>query len=224
MVKKEIYTVLGLGLFGTSLARTLARNGNEVIAIDSNMDLVENIMEEVSYAVQGDFTKYETLAEAGVGESSTVIIASSARFENTVLTILGLQCLNVPKIVAKTRKEEYKQVLLKLGVDRVILPEADMGVWIGNDLSTGSDTVLDLIELDEESHIVEFTARNKWVGKALGDIDFRQQYHLNLIAIRPAGSQNFDVTLQPDYHLQSGDLIVGLTNNKEAKDALNNYR
>lgn len=221
---KEIYTVLGLGLFGTSLARTLARNGKDVIAIDSNMELVENIVEEVSYAVQGDFSKFETLAEAGVGESSTVIIASSARFENTISTILSLQRLNVPKIVAKTRKEEYKQVLLKLGVDKVILPEADMGVWIGNELSSGTDTVLDLIELDSKSHIVEFTAREKWVGKSISEIDFRSQYHMNLIAIRSVGADSFDVTLQPDYRFQTGDLIVGLTNNLEAKNLLEHHR
>ena len=221
---KEIYTVLGLGLFGTSLARTLARNGKDVIAIDSNMELVENIVEEVSYAVQGDFSKFETLAEAGVGESSTVIIASSARFENTISTILSLQRLNVPKIVAKTRKEEYKQVLLKLGVDKVILPEADMGVWIGNELSSGTDTVLDLIELDSKSHIVEFTAREKWVGKSISEIDFRSQYHMNLIAIRSVGADSFDVTLQPDYRFQIGDLIVGLTNNLEAKNLLEHHR
>lgn len=221
---KEIYTVLGLGLFGTSLARTLARNGKDVIAIDSNMELVENIVEEVSYAVQGDFSKFETLAEAGVGESSTVIIASSARFENTISTILSLQRLNVPKIVAKTRKEEYKQVLLKLGVDKVILPEADMGVWIGNELSSGTDTVLDLIELDSKSHIVEFTAREKWVGKTISEIDFRSHYHMNLIAIRSVGADSFDVTLQPDYRFQIGDLIVGLTNNLEAKNLLEHHR
>lgn len=221
---KEIYTVLGLGLFGTSLARTLARNGKDVIAIDSNMELVENIVEEVSYAVQGDFSKFETLAEAGVGESSTVIIASSARFENTISTILSLQRLNVPRIVAKTRKEEYKQVLLKLGVDKVILPEADMGVWIGNELSSDTDTVLDLIELDSKSHIVEFTSREKWVGKSISEIDFRSQYHMNLIAIRSVGADSFDVTLQPDYRFQTGDLIVGLTNNLEAKNLLEHHR
>ena len=135
-----------------------------------------------------------------------------------------LQRLNVPKIVAKTRKEEYKQVLLKLGVDKVILPEADMGVWIGNELSSDTDTVLDLIELDSKSHIVEFTAREKWVGKSISEIDFRSQYHMNLIAIRSVGADSFDVTLQPDYRFQTGDLIVGLTNNLEAKHLLEHHR
>ena len=218
MAKKEVIAVLGLGLFGSSLARTLAGNNKEVIAVDTQLDAVEAIADEVSFAVQGDFSKYETLSEAGVGEADIAIIASASHFDTTILSVLNLQRLKVPVIIAKTRKAEYKKVLLKLGVDRVIIPEVDMGIRIANELS--DDSVLDLIQLDEESHIVEFTARSQWIGKTISEIDFRTKYHLNLIAMRDRSVEGFDISISPDYVVEKGDLFVGLTSNSEAKKLL----
>ncbi|MGX7108956.1 potassium channel family protein [Facklamia miroungae] len=214
-MKKEIIAVLGLGLFGTSLAKTLADNHKQVIVIDRDMELVEAIASQVEVAVQGDFTKYEVLKEAGVGEAKMAIIASSSKFDNTITTLLSLQKLRIPIIIAKTRKEEYKEVLLKLGVDRVILPETDMGVRIGNELT--NDSVLDLIQLDSQSHIVEFTARKSWIGKTIEEINFRGQYDINLIAIKSRIEEGFDVNVNPSFIIEESDLFVGLTNSNEAK-------
>ncbi|MGF3066414.1 potassium channel family protein [Facklamia sp. P12945] len=214
-MKKEITAVLGLGLFGTSLAKTLAENHKQVIVIDRDMELVEAIASKVEVAVQGDFTKYEVLKEAGVGEAQMAIIASSSKFDNTITTLLSLQKLEVPTIIAKTRKEEYKEVLLKLGVDRVILPETDMGIRIGNELT--NDSVLDLIQLDAQSHIVEFTARKNWIGKTIEEINFRSRYDINLIAIKSRIEEGFDINVNPDFIIEESDLFVGLTNTNNAK-------
>ncbi|MBG9981264.1 TrkA family potassium uptake protein [Facklamia sp. DSM 111018] len=214
-MSKEIIAVLGLGLFGTALARTLAENHQQVIAIDREMELVEAIADDVDFAVQGDFTKYEVLAEAGVGEADIAIIASSAKFDNTITTLIALQKLNIPMIIAKTRKAEYKEILLKLGVDRVILPEADMGVRFGNELT--SDSVLDLIQLDESSHIVEFSARKHWIGKTIEEVDFRKNYDINLIAVKNRKMEGFNVNIEPHLKIEEGNLFVGLTHSNEAK-------
>lgn len=217
-MKKEVIAVLGLGLFGSSLARTLAENNKQVIAIDKEMELVEAIAGDLDLAVQGDFTKYDVLKEAGVGEAEIAIIASSSHFDNTITALLALQKLQVPTIIAKTRKEEYKKVLLKLGVDRVVLPETDMGQRIGNELT--NDSVLDLIQLDESSHIVEFTVRKQWIGKTIEEIDFRNRYGLNLIAIKSRIEDGFDVNIDPNFVIEENDLFVGLTNSNESKNLL----
>ena len=120
--------VLGLGLFGTSVARTLARGNVDVIAMDMNMDHVEEVVNEVAVAVQGDFTKLDQLAEAGFGDCDEIIIASAERLENSILAILNLKKLNIDNITVKTKNKEYREVLLKVGATRVILPEVEMGV------------------------------------------------------------------------------------------------
>lgn len=216
-MKKKVIAVLGLGLFGSSLARTLAENGQEVIAIDREMEWVENLADHVAYAVQGDFSKYEVLKEGGVGSADVVVIASS-KFENSIMTLLALQKLEVPQIIAKTRQAEYRKVLLKLGVDQVILPEADMGVRFANELTNGS--VLDLIQLDNANQMVEFTAHGKWVGKTIDQVNFRQEYSLNLLAIKSQGQDEFKVDIDPNYQIQDKDTFIGLTNNQEVRQIL----
>lgn len=211
-MKKKVIAVLGLGLFGTSLARTLAENGQEVIAIDRDMEWVENIADQVAYAVQGDFSKYDVLKEAGVGSCDMAVIASS-KFENSILTLLALQKLEVPQIIAKTRQAAYRPLLLKLGVDQVILPEADMGIRFANELTNGS--VLDLIHLDHANQMIEFTARADWVGRTIDQVDFRQKYSLNLIAFKSQDQETFKVEIDPQYRIQDKDTFIGLTNNQK---------
>ena len=124
----------------------------------------------------------------------------------------------MPQVIAKTRQAEYRKVLLKLGVDQVILPEADMGVRFANELTNGS--VIDLIQLDNANQMVEFTAHGKWVGKTIDQVNFRQEYSLNLLAIKSQGQDEFKVDIDPNYRIQDKDTFIGLTNNQEVRQIL----
>lgn len=201
--------VLGLGLFGTSVARTLARTNVDVIAMDINMDHVEEVVDEIAVAIQGDFTKLDQLAQAGFGDCDQVVIASAERLENSILAILNLKKLEVEDITVKTKNKEYREVLLKVGATRVILPEVEMGVQIGNMLA--NPTVHELMSLDNRYNIIEFPVNQKWIGKTIIEIDFRNQYDINIIAIQPARSTEYTIEFKPTYTVTDGDIFIGVT-------------
>lgn len=211
--------VLGLGLFGSSVARTLAANDVDVIAIDKNMDHVEEILDEVSVAVQGDFTKIDHLIEAGFGDCDEVVIAAAEKLEDTIIAILNLKKIGVDQIMVKTKSQEYQEVLLKVGATRVILPEVEMGVQVATMLA--NPTVHELIKLDNRYNIVEFPAHPAWVGRSIIDIDFRNQYQTNIIAIRSAKTHEFTIEFGPDYVVSEGDLFLGVTTDTAVKDLVN---
>lgn len=201
--------VLGLGLFGTSVARTLARGNVDVIAMDMNMDHVEEVVNEVAVAVQGDFTKLDQLAEAGFGDCDEIIIASAERLENSILAILNLKKLNVTDITVKTKNKDYREVLLKVGATRVILPEVEMGVQVANMLA--NPTVHELMSLDNRYNIIEFPTSHSWVGKTIIEIDFRNKYDINIIAIQPTDSTDYTIEFKPSYTVSEGDIFIGVT-------------
>src|SRR5699024_641526 len=111
--------VLGLGLFGSAVARTLAENNVYVIAIAKNMDHVEEVLDEVPVAIQGNFTKIYHLMEAGFADCDEVIIATAEKLEDSIIAILNLKKLGIEKITVKTKNQDYQEVLLKVGATRV---------------------------------------------------------------------------------------------------------
>lgn len=209
MKKSNTVGVLGLGLFGTSVARTLAQNGVDVIAMDLNMDHVEEVVDEVGVAIQGDFTKLDQLSQAGFGDCEEVVVASAERLENAILAILNLRKLGVENITVKTKNKDYREVLMKVGATRIILPEVEMGVQIGNMLA--NPTVHELMALDNRYNIIEFPANERWVNKTIVEIDFRKQYNTNIIAIQPAGSLDYTIEFKPSYVISKGDIFIGVT-------------
>jgi trk system potassium uptake protein TrkA len=211
--------VLGLGLFGTSIARTLADNNVDVIAMDKNMNHIEEVVDEVDLAVQGDFTRIDQLQEAGFGECDEVVIAASERLEDSILAILHLINLGVEKITVKTKNVQYREVLFKVGATRVILPEVEMGAQVATTLA--NPTVHELIQLDSRYNITEFPYRDAWVGKNIVEMDFRNKYDTNIIAVQPANSSDFTIEFGPQYTITEGDIFIGVTTDEGMKKLLN---
>lgn len=219
MKKNNTIGVLGLGLFGTSIARTLAQNNVDVIAMDLNMDHVEEVVDEVGVAIQGDFTKLDQLSQAGFGDCDEVVVASAERLENAILAILNLRKLGVNNITVKTKNKEYREVLMKVGATRVILPEVEMGVQVANILT--NPTVHELMALDNLYNIIEFPANGRWINKTIIDIDFRKQYDTNIIAVQPADSLEYTIEFKPSYVISEGDIFIGVTTDVGQKKLLN---
>lgn len=219
MKKSNTIGVLGLGLFGTSVARALAQNNVDVIAMDLNMDHVEEVVDEVGVAVQGDFTKLDQLSQAGFGDCDEVVVASAERLEYAILAILNLKKLGVDQITVKTKNKDYREVLMKVGATRVILPEVEMGVQVANMLA--NPTVHELMALDNRYNIIEFPANERWADKTIIDIDFRNNYKTNIIAIRPANSLDYTIEFKPSYVVTEGDVFIGVTTDVGQKKLLN---
>ena len=159
------FCVIGLGRFGYQLAETLSENGMEVIAIDSNEDIVESIKDKVTHAICMRVTNEESLRNIGVEEMDTVIVATGENFAQTILiTALLKKRLHVPYVIARAIDDIHKEILTLIGADRVILPEKEIGIRLADSLSS---PFTDLVRLTKDFSISQIIAPSSFVGKNL---------------------------------------------------------
>lgn len=206
----KTYLVIGLGLFGSEVARQLCVQGCEVLAMDIRTDLVQQVAEDVTHAVVGDGQDKEVLRALGAGNFDCAIIAIGDDLAASVLTIMNLKELNVPYIVCKAHDETHRRVLEKLGADRVVIPECEFAGRLARSLS--SHNVLDYIELSPDYGILEVPAPKSWIGKSLKDLNVRAKLGVNIIAVESGKETN--VSPSADYVVKSGDIMVVLGENK----------
>ncbi|MBR6595557.1 MAG: TrkA family potassium uptake protein [Oscillospiraceae bacterium] len=204
------YIVIGLGLFGAEVARQLCRQGCEVLAMDVRGDLVQQVADSVTHAVVGDGRDKDVLRSLGAGNFDCAIIAIGDDLAASVLTIMNLTELKVPYIVCKAHDETHRQVLEKLGADRVVIPECEFAGKLARSLS--SHNVLDYIELSQDHGILEVPAPVCWVGKSIKELNVRAKLGVNIIAVASGGQTN--VAPGADYVVKSGDTMVVLGDNK----------
>ena len=200
------YVVVGLGRFGTEVARQLSRLGCEVLAMDINGDLVQQISADVTHAVVGDAQDKEVLRALGARDMDCAIVAIGDDLAASVLATMNLKELGVPYIVCKAHDETHRRVLEKLGADRVVIPEQENANRLAKSLS--SPNVLDYIELSEEYGIIEIPAPAAWQNKTLMDLKIRAKWGVNVLAIRRGGKIN--VSPGADFAFQAGDVAVVL--------------
>lgn len=200
------YIVIGLGRFGTQAAKRLCELGCEVLAVDSNSELVQPISGVVTQAVVADARDKEVLRALGAKDFECAIVAIGTNLADSVLATMNLKELGVPYIVCKASDETHRQVLLKLGADRVVIPEHEQADRLAKNLS--SPNVLEYIELSEEYGIVEIPAPKGWQGKSLKELDVRAKLGVNIIAIETQG--NINVSPSADYQITPDDIMVVL--------------
>lgn len=200
------YIVIGLGKFGTRAAKRLYELGCEVLAIDRNAELVQPISNLVTHAVVGDARDKEVLRALGAKDFECAIVAIGDDLADSVLATMNLKELGVPYIVCKASDDTHRQVLLKLGADRVVIPEQEQADRLAKNLS--SPNVLEYIELSEEYGIVEIPAPKGWQGKSLKELNVRAKLGVNIIAIETDG--NINVSPSADYKITQDDIMVVL--------------
>ena len=181
-MKKKQFAIVGLGRFGTSVAKTLYQMGYEVLAVDADEARVQDFSDEVTHVVQADTTDEDTLKALGIRNFDVVVVAIGADVQANLMTTLQLKELGVPYIVAKAKNPLHGKMLEKIGADRVVYPERDMGQRVAHNLV--SSNVLEYIELSPDYSIVEVTAPSALVGKNLVETDLRGRYEVNVVAIR----------------------------------------
>jgi len=207
MSKKQI-AVLGLGRFGSSVARTLTSLGHEVLGIDGDADLVEMLSPDLTHAVACDVTDEESLRSLGLRNFDCAVIAIGHDVQASILATVLVKEIGVPMVVAKASGDLHGRTLAKVGADKVVYPERDMGARVAHSLLTGS--VTDFIELSPEYTIMEMVAPAQLVGKSLRDLNLRSRYGINIMAVK-TGEQINAAPLATDV-VQEGDVLVLLGN------------
>lgn len=200
------YMVIGLGRFGTEVARQLCGLGCEVLAVDSQSELVQQISGDVTHAVVADARDKGVLKALGAKEFDCAVVAIGGSLADSVLATMNVKELGVPKVVCKAHDETHRQVLLKLGADQVVIPEQENAGRLARSLS--SHNVLDYIELSDDYGIIEVPAPKSWVGKTLKELNVRAKLGLNILAIKCEGQIN--VSPAADYAISQQDILVVL--------------
>lgn len=204
------FVVIGLGRFGASVARTLAQKGCDVLAIDADEEKVQAVANEVTHAVQADATDEETMKALGVRNFDTAIISIGTDIHSNILATLIAKELGVQYVVVKAQTELHGKVLTKIGADKIVYPERDMGMRVANSLL--SSTVLDYIELSPDYTIAEVVASPKLWGHSLLDLQFRSRFGVNIIAIKKGDEIN--VTPHGADLIVEGDILVVMGDNE----------
>lgn len=207
--------ILGLGLFGSSVAKTLAEHDVDVIAIDFNMERVEGVMDYVDHAIKCDFTKLEHLTDAGVDTADVAIIASGGKLESSIMAVLNLKKLGIKEVIAKTKNREYLEVLKKVGADKVMLPEVEMGTRLANEIAKFS--IIDSLAIDEHYNIIEVHAIKEWIGKTLDEVDLRNRYGFNVLAIKEEDGKPMITRIEPERIVEEDDLFVILADKADVE-------
>jgi trk system potassium uptake protein len=176
------FAVIGLGKFGTSIARTLAARGAEVLVMDVNLEKVEMLKDEVAYAVVLDSTDIRTLKAQNIESVDAAVVAIGDNFEDLLLTTVILQELKVKRIIARAGSKQQRMILEKMGVAEILSPEDEVGKTVAEILL--HPTMKNFLPLPDNYEIVEINTPKKVVGKTIKEIALREKYNLNLITIK----------------------------------------
>lgn len=207
------FVVIGCGRFGQSVAIKLAELGSEVMVVDDKEDVIQNIANKVTYAVQADATDENAIKALGIRNFDVAIVTIGSDIQSSILVTLLVKELGVKHIVAKAQNPAHAKVLYKIGANRVVFPEKEMGVKIAKSLV--SSNVLDLIDLAPEYSILEIKMNDEWVGKTLVEINMRRRYQISAIAIRR--EDHVDINVEPDRVLLKDDILIVIGNNADLK-------
>ncbi|GGG75564.1 potassium channel family protein [Paenibacillus radicis (ex Gao et al. 2016)] len=185
-MKNKQFVIVGLGRFGSSLGRELIQLGHEVLGIDKDEEAVQEMCDVLTHAVSADCTDEEALRSLGARNFDCGVVAIGDDIQASILTTILLKDLGVKKVVAKAMSELHGRVLEKLGVDRVIYPERDMGIRVAHQLV--SPNLLDYIELSKEYTIAELVVPRELNGKSLSELNPRARFGCSIVAInKPQG-------------------------------------
>ena len=210
-MRKKQYAVIGMGRFGSSIAKALAEMGFEVLAVDSNEQRIQEISSIVTHAVTADATDEEALRAIGVRNFDVAVVAIGDDIQASILTTLILKDLGMPNLIVKAQSDLHGKVLSKIGADRVVFPERDMGLRVAHHLI--SPNVLDFIELSPDYGIIEFQAPSGMIGRTLKQLDIRAKHRCNVMALKNNGVMN--ITPMPDHMIQADDVLVVVGANRD---------
>jgi trk system potassium uptake protein len=207
------FAVIGLGSFGSNVAKTLFEKGNEVLAIDRDRDKIEAAKDFVTNAVSMDSASKENLEALGVQEVDVVLVSLGPEMESSILTVLYLHELGVRRIVAKALNEDHAKILEAIGATEVIFPEKDMAVRTAHRLS--SPNVIEYLPLISGITIQEIAATEKFIGKSLKKLDLTNRFGVQVIAIKEFIPDRITFIPKADFVIKDSDMMIVIGEEKK---------
>ena len=204
--KRKQFLVAGLGLFGTSVALTLQQMGYEVYALDSEEGLVQDLSTQLNYVVCGDASDRKTLQSLPLEDIDVAVVAIGNVERNMMCTML-LKELGVKQVVAKAINNLHGAMLNKIGADKVVYAERDMGERVAHNLISAG--VMDYIELSGEISVMSLSIPTEFVGKNLIESDLRRRYDVNVVAIKRDGRTMVNPKAQEVFQPGDESIVLG---------------
>ena len=189
---KKSVLLIGLGRYGTHVARELSELNHDVLAVDRNEERINGSMQYVTSAQIGDSTNEEFLRSLGVDNFDVCIVTIGKDFQSSLETTSLLKELGGKLVVSRASADVQEKFLLRNGADEVVYPEKQLAKWTS--IRYTADHILDYVELDAEHSIFEVAIPEKWIGRKVGEIDIRRKYNINILATKVNGKMDLAVT------------------------------
>ena len=204
MKKNKQYLVVGLGRFGSALALELAAQGMQVLAIDRNLEVVEAHRGVLADVVRGDAMDEDVLKQLGAAEFDAAVVTMGDDVKASSVITMHLKELGVPYVVSKAADDFHGRMLTRLGADKVIFPERDMGRRVAHNLV--SEKIMDYLELSPDCSLEEMRPQPEWVGVPLKELNLRGKHRINVVAVRTQAG--IDAMPGPDTVLGADDVML----------------
>ncbi|MGM0688375.1 MAG: potassium channel family protein [Bacillota bacterium] len=209
------FLVIGAGRFGLSVARTLYSQGYDVMVVDKNEALIQQISGELTNVVKADATSEASLKALGIEDFDAVVIAIGDDVQASIMAAILVVEMGAKKTLAKAQNETQGKVLRKLGINKVVFPERDMGQKLAHSLI--APTIIDMIELSDYYSVVEVSTPEEMIGQTLLKLNLRARYGVSVIALRRKNGGQTIISPVAEDLIEADDIIVAIGENKQLK-------
>lgn len=214
MAKKHIL-VLGLKTFGLSIVKQLSKYNCEVLAIDKDMNRVEEADEFATHALQIDTRDSDKMDSLSLNSFDIAIITID-NIEESIMSALLFQEKEIPYIIVKATSEMHRKILEKMGIEKIVSPEKEMGIKLAKTIM--NESVIDAINFSDDYSIVEIHALDKWIGKSLNKLNLREFYGINILCVKKLNNE-LEISPSQDYIIEEKDILVAIAENKKLNDS-----
>ncbi len=207
------FVVIGCGRFGASVATSLYSLGYDVLAIDKDEERIQEISDYVTHAVQTDAVDENALRTLGIRNFDVAVVSIASEMQASIMATLITKELGVKTVIAKAQNDLHGKVLTKIGADRVVYPEREMGIRVAHNLV--STNILDYIELAPDYSIVEISTIKEWEGKTLKELKLPTKYGINVMAIKHG--KDINITPYGDDIIRENNILIVIGNNEDLR-------
>lgn len=207
------FVIIGCGRFGASVAKTLYKLGYEVMVVDKDINIIQEMSECVTHAIQADASDESALRALGIRNFDVAVITIGSNVQDSIMATLLVKELGVKTVITKAQSEIHGKVLKKIGADKVVFPERDMGVRVAHNLI--SSNILDVIELMPDYSIIEVVALKEWEDQTLIDLRLPKRLGVSIMAIKTGDKIN--ITPYAQDIIKKDDVVVLLGHNDNLK-------